>query len=122
MSKARLRVFAGPNGSGKSTLFEEFSKKYDSGVFLNAYFIEKELATKGYLDLNDYNLNISNEDLVIFLKSDRAKSLIERAKNDKQEIDFDLKDNLIYDKKKFTHSYEGAFKFFFEASFVRKTY
>jgi predicted ABC-type ATPase len=36
MSKPRLRVFAGPNGSGKSTLFEAFSKKYNTGVFINA--------------------------------------------------------------------------------------
>ena len=108
MIKARLRVFAGPNGSGKSTLFEEFSKKYDAGVFLNADIIEKELATKGYIDLNEYNLNLTRADLNSFLETDRAKSLIEKSKNDNQKIDFDLKENLIFDKKKETHSYEGA--------------
>ncbi|MHC5354802.1 hypothetical protein ACYSNX_11645 [Myroides sp. LJL115] len=49
MEGARLRVFAGPNGSGKSTLFDSFSKKYNTGVFLNADLLEKELSTKGLL-------------------------------------------------------------------------
>lgn len=42
----RLRVFAGPNGSGKSTLFDEFSKRYNSGYFINADVIEKKLQEK----------------------------------------------------------------------------
>jgi len=108
MSKARLRVFAGPNGSGKSTLFEEFSKKYESGVFLNADYIEKELTTKGYIDLSDYNLTLNFEDLKIFLETQRAKSLIKKALSDNQVIDFEIKENLIFDRKKASHSYEGA--------------
>jgi predicted ABC-type ATPase len=108
MSKARLRVFAGPNGSGKSTLFEEFSKKYKSGVFLNADYIEKELTTKGYIDLSDYNLTLTFEDLKIFLESQRAQSLIKKALSDNQVIDFEIKENLIFDRKKESHSYEGA--------------
>lgn len=59
MSEARLRVFAGPNGSGKSTLFDSFSKKYNTGVFLNADLIENALSTKGYIDLSEFNLNLS---------------------------------------------------------------
>ena len=43
MAIPRIRVFAGPNGSGKSTLFDSFSKKYPTGYFLNADFIENEL-------------------------------------------------------------------------------
>lgn len=108
MSKARLRVFAGPNGSGKSTLFEEFSKKYKSGIFLNADYIEKELTTKGYIDLSDYNLTLTFEDLNIFLESERAQSLIKKALSDNQFIDFEIKENLIFDRKKESHSYEGA--------------
>ncbi len=68
MPKPRLRVFAGPNGSGKSTLFDSFSKKYKTGPFLNADLIEKELATKGYVDLNDYDLSLTQADLDVFLK------------------------------------------------------
>lgn len=59
MSEKRLRIFAGLNGSGKSTLFDSLSKKYNLGVFLNADLIEKELLTKGFLDLNEFNLNLT---------------------------------------------------------------
>ncbi|MFB9076145.1 hypothetical protein ACFFLS_18805 [Flavobacterium procerum] len=59
MSQARLRIFAGPNGSGKSTLFDSFSKKYDAGVFLNADLIERELANNGFIDLSEFNLNLT---------------------------------------------------------------
>mgnify|MGYP003612053472 CR=1 FL=1 len=52
MSQTRLRIFTGPNGSGKSTLFDSFSKKYNSGVFLNADLIEKELASNRFIDLS----------------------------------------------------------------------
>ena len=76
MSQARLRVFAGPNGSGKSTLFEAFSDNYDAGVFLNADLIENELTIKKFIDLNDFNLNLNQDDLESFLKSERAISLL----------------------------------------------
>lgn len=59
MSVARLRVFAGPNGSGKSILLDSFSKKYNTGVFLNADLKENALSTIGYIDLSEFNLNLS---------------------------------------------------------------
>ncbi|MEA5259171.1 zeta toxin family protein [Arcicella aquatica] len=108
MSKPRLRVFAGPNGSGKSTLFDSFSKKYTTGPFLNADLIEKELATKGYVDLHDYDLSLTQADLDDFFKTERAKSLIEKSSKDKRPIDITIKENVIVDIQKETHSYEGA--------------
>ncbi len=108
MPQPRLRVFAGPNGSGKSTLFESFSQKYDTGYFLNADLIEKELSIKGYLDLSEYNLELNQNDLVDFFKTERAKSLIEKALRDNHKIDFSICENMIVDKEKATHSYEGA--------------
>lgn len=86
MSKARLRVFAGPNGSGKSTLFDSFSKKYKAGVFLNADIIENKLATKGFIDLNEYQLNLTQNDLDNFLKTERATSLINKSISDNYKI------------------------------------
>ena len=59
MTEARLRIFAGPNGSGKSTLFESLSKKYNTGIFLNADSIENELSTKGFIDLSEFNLKLT---------------------------------------------------------------
>ena len=76
MSEARLRIFAGPNGSGKSTLFDSFSKKYDAGIFLNADLIETELSIKGFIDLSEFNLNLTQNDLDEFLKTERAVSRI----------------------------------------------
>lgn len=108
MSKARLRIFAGPNGSGKSTLFDSFSKKYNAGVFLNADLIERELANNGFIDLSEFNLNLTQNDLNEFLKTERAASLIKKSIADNHKIDFSLKENVIVDTQKETHSYEGA--------------
>jgi predicted ABC-type ATPase len=108
MKRPRLRIFAGPNGSGKSTLFESFSKKYDAGYFLNADLIENELSTKGFIDLNEFNLNLTQEDLELFYKSDRAISLINKSHQDNHEINISIKENIIVDVKKQTHSYEGS--------------
>jgi AAA15 family ATPase/GTPase len=108
MSDARLRIFAGPNGSGKSTLFDSFSKKYNSGIFLNADLIEKELSTKGFIDVSEFNLNLTQNDLDDFLKTERAISLIKKSNDDNHKIDFSLKENIIVDLEKDTHSYEGA--------------
>ena len=108
MSEARLRVFAGPNGSGKSTLFDSFSKKYNAGVFLNADLLENELSTKGFIDLSEFNLNLTQENLDEFLKTERATSLIKKSVDDNHKIDISLKENIIVDLEKETHSYEGA--------------
>jgi predicted ABC-type ATPase len=108
MSEARLRIFAGPNGSGKSTLFDSFSKRYDAGVFLNADLIENELTTKGFIDLSEFNLNLTQGDLDTFLKTERAVSLLKKAVENNHKIDISLKENIIVDIEKETHSYEGA--------------
>lgn len=108
MSAPRLRVFAGPNGSGKSTLFESFSKNYDTGFFVNADLIEKELATKGFIDLNDYNLNLDEEDLQKFLQTRNAKSLVQKSLEGGHPINFEISQNVLVDKARDTHSYEGA--------------
>jgi len=108
MSKPRLRLFAGPNGSGKSTLFESFTKKYDAGFFLNPDLIEKELSSKGFIDLTEFNLNLTQNDLDDFLKTERAASLILKSKNDQHSLNISIRENIIIDQKKITHSYEGA--------------
>jgi predicted ABC-type ATPase len=108
MPQPRLRVFAGPNGSGKSTLFESFSQKYDTGFFLNPDLIEKELSIKGFLDLSEYNLELSQDDLDDFFETERAKTLIAKALYNNYKIDFSICENMIVDKEKSTHSYEGA--------------
>ena len=108
MPQHRLRIFAGPNGSGKTTLFEALAENYDTGIFLNADYIEKELSTKGFIDLNKYGLELTEDDLEKFLKTERAKSLVAKSLKDKHLIDIAIKENIIVDIEKETHSYEGA--------------
>ncbi len=108
MSEYRLRFFAGPNGSGKSTLFEAFAKKYRTGSFLNADLIEHELSTRGFIDLNDYELCLDQKDLEAFLLTKRTKSLIEKAESGNYMIDLSIRNNIIVDDKNNTRSYVGS--------------
>lgn len=108
-SNKKIRIFCGPNGSGKSTLFHEFSKNYNTGIFINADIIEKKLATTGLIDLNELNLFATQSDLDSFKKLDSSISLLKKASEQGHQIDVFLKENFIVDTSKQTHSYEGAF-------------
>ena len=91
----RLRIFAGPNGSGKSTLFEEFSKNYNAGYFINADLIEKQLSEKSLIDLNELHITATQQDLDLFLKKDTSKSLIQKAISAGYFIDIAIKENFL---------------------------
>ena len=117
MSKVkRLRVFAGPNGSGKSTLFETIASKFNVGDFINSDLIEKEISEKGFIDLERYGLKVTTEDFELFKKEPASITLIQKASSKGKSIDVNLKDNVLIDKSKDTHSYEAAFI----TSFIRK--
>lgn len=66
------------------------------------------MTIKGYLDLNDFDLNLTQKDLDIFLKTKRAKSLIKKAHDEKHIIDIAIKENIIVDTQKENHCYEGS--------------
>ncbi|UUF15508.1 MULTISPECIES: zeta toxin family protein [Flavobacterium] len=106
--KKRLRVFAGPNGSGKSTLFEEFSKNYNTGYFINADYLEKILKTKGLIDLDFYDIKASKEELENFFKKPNTKTLIETAQEKGFQISLEIKENFIISLSKNPNSYEGS--------------
>lgn len=109
MSKPRrLRIFAGPNGSGKSTLYEELKTRFNTGVFINADNIEKEISDKEFLDLKEYGLHLSQRDLSNFLATPNALSLVEKAKQDGYYIDIKIKKNNILVSSKDTNSYEAS--------------
>jgi predicted ABC-type ATPase len=114
-SNRKIRVFAGPNGSGKSSLFQEFSKTYKTGVFINADEFEKQLALGGLIDLNEIGIHATESDLDYFKTLDSTKSLLQKAAKENQPITISIKENFIVDSSKSTHSYEGAFI----ASFIR---
>jgi len=109
MSKTkRLRVFAGPNGSGKSTLFADISKAFPTGPFINADLIEALIAKSGFLNLSDYGLSLKQEQLEEFCRLPAATSLIAKAQQVGHPIDIVIKENVIVDKSKDTHSYEAS--------------
>lgn len=106
--KKRLRIFAGPNGSGKSTLFEEFSKHYNTGYFINADYLEKVLQSKGLIDLDFYGIKATSKDLKDFLKKENTKTLIDTAANKGFGIALDINENFILSLSKKPNSYEGS--------------
>lgn len=108
MKTKRLCVFAGPNGSGKSTLFEAFSKKHDIGYFINADLIENILKTKRFIDLESFNIKATQAELRSFFNKEEAHSLIKKSTESGYRIDVEIKENLIVNLSKNTHSYESA--------------
>lgn len=112
----RLRIFAGPNGSGKSTLFDEFSKNYNSGYFINADLLEKKLSEKGLIDLNDLDISVNQQDLDLFLKKETSQTLLQKSVAGQHPINISIKENFIVDRSNDTHSYEASLV----ASFIRE--
>lgn len=104
----RLRVFAGPNGSGKSTLFQAFSEKFNTGPFINSDLLEKELSEHGFINLDLYNIITSQEEWESFCESTHAKTLIEKSESIGHKIEIYIKENVMVDKSKDTHSYEAS--------------
>ncbi|WP_241477192.1 zeta toxin family protein [Chryseobacterium koreense] len=103
-----MRIFAGPNGSGKSTLFETFRQNFNPGIFINSDVIEKEILEKGFLDLLTYGLALTQNDLEQFFQSTNAATLLQKSQETGHKIDIEIKENIIVDKSRYTHSYEAA--------------
>ena len=62
----RLRVFGGPNGSGKSTLFSSIADQFNVGHFINSDEIEKEISSKGFINIEQFGLYLTQKDLDVF--------------------------------------------------------
>jgi predicted ABC-type ATPase len=62
----KLRVFAGPNGSGKSTIKDQVPPRLIN-LYVNADELEKSAKSTGYIDLNDYGLELTLEALRSYL-------------------------------------------------------
>lgn len=77
----RLRMFAGPNGSGKSTLKSVISDEL-LGVYINPDEIEKEIQQFDFLDLENYGVNTSKNEILKFFTSStllKKADLLEEA-------------------------------------------
>jgi predicted ABC-type ATPase len=109
----RMRIFAGPNGSGKSTLHRNFPSGLSTPIFINADEIEKSLALKGFINLNDLNLHCTSRS---FIKYSEKSTLKQKSEKEGYKIDIQLKNNVLVNIPKETHSYEAAFV----AGYLRK--
>lgn len=114
----RLRIFAGPNGSGKSTLFTTISdlRQFHIGHFLNSDEIEKEIASKGFVNIEEFDLVLTQEELDKFKREPNTKTLIEKAELEGHNIDVEIRENVLVDKSRKTHSYEASLI----TAFIRK--
>ncbi|MGB3106091.1 MULTISPECIES: hypothetical protein [Sphingobacterium] len=104
----RLRVFAGPNGSGKSTLYKQISSQFNTGYFVNSDEIEQDISKAGFINLNRFGLKLTQEDLDQFLGRDQSISLLRKAEESGHPISIAIRENMIVDKSRDTHSYEAS--------------
>ncbi|HEY6172305.1 MAG TPA: hypothetical protein VIX80_08615 [Candidatus Kapabacteria bacterium] len=63
-----MRMFAGPNGSGKSTLKTVLQPEL-IGIYLNPDDIEKQIASNGIIDLAQFGIKVTNEQVSKFFES-----------------------------------------------------
>lgn len=78
MSVPRLRVFAGPNGSGKSTIKSVVPENL-LGVYLNPDEIQKDIEDRGFLNVRDYGVETTREEILPFFVN---STLLQRAEMD----------------------------------------
>ncbi len=74
----RLRMFAGPNGSGKSTIKSVVPAKL-LGVYLNPDEIQKDIADRGFLDVRDYGVETTRDEILPFFMD---STLLQKAEMD----------------------------------------
>ena len=74
----RLRMFAGPNGSGKSTIKSVVPAKL-LGVYLNPDEIQKDIQERGFLNVRDYGVEATREEILSFFEN---STLLQKAELD----------------------------------------
>lgn len=75
LSVPRLRMFAGPNGSGKSAIKDVVPRQL-LGVYVNPDEIEKTIRDVGFLDIEGYGLQTTEEEILTFFSN---STLLKRA-------------------------------------------
>ncbi|WP_219601021.1 zeta toxin family protein [Hymenobacter sp. DG01] len=87
----RLRVLAGPNGSGKSFLVPSLATEVNLGVIVNADEIEARLKAQHrrrtrVLNLHDWKLMLTQQDLDAFLQAEEATKQTTLAQQQMQKL------------------------------------
>ena len=98
-------MFAGPNGSGKSTIFTNVRRRFYSGVFVNADEIERTLRAQGFINLHDYDVIVSAQELNAFVK---ASGLTERLATQNRATAISLVNNVVTVRNTDVHSYTAS--------------
>ncbi|NQW99934.1 zeta toxin family protein [bacterium] len=80
MNVPRLRMFAGPNGSGKSTIKSVVPAGL-LGVYLNPDEIQKDIEDRDFLNVRDYGVETTEEEILPFFKN---SSLLQKAELDEE--------------------------------------
>ncbi len=80
MSVPRLRMFAGPNDSGKSTIKSVVPPGL-LGVYLNPDEIQKDIEDRGFLNVRDYGVETTREEILHFFTN---STLLQKAEMDEE--------------------------------------
>ncbi len=102
----RMRVFAGPNGSGKSAVHYLIQSKFQIGHYINADDIERTLAEKGFIHLDEYGVNLNEAAFQQYLAE---TAFLAKSQETGMGIRLRLKDNVLTSPDKQINSYEAAF-------------
>jgi len=114
--KPRLRIFAGPNGSGKTTLFDSIRSSYFSTrIFINADLLEEEFKNKNFINLSDFEIDVTNDDFELFCFQN---GLFIKAGFDIKSWNLVIRENVIVKNLKDTSPY-NSYHFAIIADFIR---
>lgn len=105
----RLRLFAGPNGSGKTTLFDDYKKRYNTGLHINADEIQNTLQKHGFLNLNDWGVKATKESFSEFKSKNSSRSLLQKARRSGQPISLTFNDGVVISNSDKSTAYESSF-------------
>ena len=101
-----MRVFAGPNGSGKSAVYNLVRKHYRIGHYLNADEIEHDLSNKGFLNLDDFGIQLGQNKYLDYLGK---SAFTQKSKESGLGINLRLQENVLVCTVGKSNSYEAAF-------------
>ena len=87
----------GSSGSGKSTLFSSIADQFNVGYFINSDEIEKEISSKGFINIEQFGLYLTQKDLDVFKQEPHTITLIEKALKEGHQIDVEIRENVIVD-------------------------
>jgi predicted ABC-type ATPase len=116
-SKPKLRIFAGPNGSGKTTLYDSIKAIYFSTrLFINADQLEEYFKKFNFINLSEYDVNISD---LTFQKFCSSSGLFQKAGFSIQIFNLSVRENIIVKTDSDLPTLYNSYHFAILADFIR---